>query len=151
MQQMKTTKQIKVLILLCCLLGLQFIGFAQDIQVTNTQYSRTNDEEVGKENFSFSLSNGTLTITDLDNRTRETYGPLKYEGSGFESGCYYVGYISDIQQNPLRYRYEKPRAYKFYYDKKNGTILAILEGKTRQDNAQIIKIYYTELGHKSLQ
>lgn len=147
---MKTTYPIKVLILLCCLFGLHTISYGQDLNLINTQYSKTNDEEVGLENYSFSMSDGILTITDLDYSRRETYGPLKYEGNGFEGGCYYVGFTSDIQQDPMRYRTEKPRAYKFYYNKKNGSLIAILEGKIRQDNAQIIKIYYTELGYKLL-
>jgi hypothetical protein len=147
---MKKKIQINVLILLCCLFGLPFISYGQDLNEIITKYSKTNDEEVGLENFSFSMSNGTIIITDLDSRTRETYGPLKYEGSGFEGGYFYVGFTSDIQQDPMRYRHEKPRAYKIYYKEKKGYILAILEGKIRQDNAQIIKIYYTELGNKLL-
>lgn len=147
---MKKMKRIKALILLSFLLGLHSISFGQYIQTTKTQYSQTNDDGVGQENFSFSMSVGILTITDLDYSRQETYGPLKFESSGFNKGYYYEGYISDIASDPLRYRYNKPRVYKFFYDKKNGTIIAIIEGKIRQDNSMTRKMYYTELGNRLL-
>lgn len=129
--------------ILLCLVVLPHISFGQNIPITNTSSSKTNDQEVRSENYSFSMTNWMLSITNLDRGTKETYGPLRYESDGNEGGYYYQGYLSDIYKDPLRYRREKPRAYKFYYDK-NGFIIAILEGKIRQDNVEIIKIYYTE-------
>jgi len=147
---MKRILRMKILIFISFIFGLHFISFGQYIQKTETQYSQTNNEGVGQENFSFSMSAGILTITDLDYSRQETYGPLKFESNGFDNGYYYDGFISDIASDPLKYRYNKPRVYKFFYDKKNGTLIAIIEGKRRQDNSPMSKIYYTELGNRLL-
>lgn len=125
------------------------IVHGQYIPETKTQFSRTNGQGIESENYSFSMSKGILKIVNLDNGLYENYGPLTHHDDGYDKGSYYEGYMSDIRQNPLRYRNEKPRAYKFYYDK-TGNIIAILEGKIRQDNSQIIKIYYTKIGNRLL-
>jgi hypothetical protein len=147
---MKKIIAIQSLIPIFLLCGLFFTGYAQSISVFSTQYTKTNDEDVGKENFTFSMSNSYITITDLDYNKSENYGPLKFESSGFSGGYYYEGYVTDIAKDPLRFRREMARVYKFYFEKKNGTIIAIIEGKLRPDNSYMMKTFYTELGNKLL-
>ena len=124
-----------------------FLCFGQDLVLTKTEYSKTGDGNLGKENFTFSLSNNILTITDLDFKRTETYGPLKLNTSGFEGESYYQVYLPDMNANfeLVRIFINDNRAYKFYFDKKGGNLLSIVETKT--DVRKVTKTYYTEKGH----
>lgn len=129
------------------------VSFGQDISTSVTQYSQTNNGEVGKESFSFSMTNGTITITDLDYNRSETYEPLKYSENGFdEKGFYYESYNPDILKDPAGWARarKKPRVYKFIYETKNGNLLAVIEVKVEQDNSKTKKIYFTEKGNDLL-
>lgn len=74
---MRKNIKISVSMIVFCLNLFSKICFGQDIPTTNTHFSRIETGSIGKENFSFSLSNLNLTITDVDNNRTEIYGPLK--------------------------------------------------------------------------
>ncbi|MEO6134493.1 MAG: hypothetical protein ABIP35_05035 [Ginsengibacter sp.] len=108
-----------------------------------------NNGIIGKENYSFSISNGTIRITDIDYKRSENYGPLKYGTNGFdENGLYYDSYMSDISKDSEAWiNGEKhPRTYKFFYDEKNGNILIITEVKIDESGKPKAKIFYTSQG-----
>jgi hypothetical protein len=124
--------------------------FGQNVLTVITQYSKTGNGGIGKESYSFNISEGTITITDLDNNSSENYDPLKFEKSGFdEKGWYYETYNSDILKDPARWatQRKKPRVYNFYFDKKNGNPLLIIEAKMDESNNPKRKIFYTEKGY----
>lgn len=150
---MLKSKAILSILFLFCICGMQNISSAQNLSTTRTYYSKSGKGSIGKENFSFSMSNGNITITDLDYNRSETYGPLKFKESGFdENGYYYDTYNSDILKDPagwIRSR-KKPRLYKLLYESKNGDLLAVMEAKVEQDNSTTSKIYYTEKGNSLL-
>ncbi len=150
MPKFKATSPLIILFFIC---GLQNLSFAQNVSTTRTQYSQKGNGGVGKENFSFSMSKGIITITDLDYNRSETYGPLKFNESGFdEKGYYYDSYNSDILKDPAGWARarKKPRLYKFVYESKNGNLLAVIEVKVEQDDSKTRKIYFTEQGNTLL-
>jgi len=150
---MLKTKLTATLIIFFCICGLQNLSFGQNVSTTRTQYSQKGNGGVGKENFSFSMSNGIITITDLDYNRSEKYEPLKFSESGFdEKGYYFDSYDSDILKDPAGWSSarKKPRLYKFVYESKNGNLLAVIEVKVEQDNSKTRKIYFTEQGNTLL-
>jgi len=142
-------KATSTLIILFCFFGLQNLSFAQNVSTTKTLYSRVESGSIGKESFSFSMSNYNLTITDLDYNRSENYGPVKLNGSGFDGDLYYELYNPNVEADPANWRKwnNNMRSYKFIYDKKGGNPIIIVEVKLRSNNSKTIKTYYTEKGY----
>ena len=86
-------------------------AFAQNVSTVTTQYSKTGNGGIGKENYSFSILNGVITITDLDKHGSDSHDPLKLDASGFdERGWYYEKYVSDIRKDPARWIRERKKS-----------------------------------------
>ncbi|MFT3902949.1 MAG: hypothetical protein QM727_07230 [Niabella sp.] len=142
-------KKTVTLIILFCICGLQNLSFSQNVSTTKTLYSRVESGSVGKESFSFSMSNFNLIITDLGYNRSENYGPVKLNGSGFDGDLYYELYNPNLDADPANWRKwnNNIRSYKFIYDKKGGNPIIIVEVKLMPNNAKTIKTYYTEQGY----
>lgn len=147
MQKINLTSILIIPILIC---GLNNLLFSQNVATTLTQYSQKDKGEIGKERFSFSMTNGIITIIDLDYNKSDIYKPLKVNSSGFdEKGYYFDTYSSDILDDPAGWARErkKPRFYKFLYDKKNGNVLSVLEVKYEDNDSKSRKTFFTEQGN----
>jgi len=136
------------LTILVYLTGFINVSYGQYFNA-KTQYSKTNDGNIGQENYSFSFNNGTITITDLDYNRTENYEPVKLRESGFEkNSLYYETYAPDIAKDPVNWQKfnNNIREYKFEFDRKNGNLIIVIELKGTANN-MTTKIFYTEQGY----
>jgi hypothetical protein len=120
---------------------------SQTVPETTTQYSKIENGSIGKEDFTFSLNNGYITIEDKYYNTSTNYGPLTLQETGYsDEGLYYEYYKPDLNSNPLAFKGREMKAYKFNYDKKGGTLLIINEGRVINNQLRL-KFYYTNEGY----
>ncbi len=142
---------MKKLLLLCLLFNCIAI-YSQNVEFVKTSYSKIEGGEMGKENFTFSLSNGTISINDLDYNTSEKYLYLELKNSGYDDEGHYFLYYSPAK-SPSYSAYRSInglKAYKFYFDKKGGELLIIMELKKKGNSDPKVKRYFTEKGYNSV-
>ncbi|HEY5326503.1 MAG TPA: hypothetical protein VIJ27_05850 [Mucilaginibacter sp.] len=146
---MRKIVSVLTLTILVYLTGFTNSSFGQYFNTT-TKYSKTNDGNIGQENYSFTFNNGTITITDLDYNRTENYEPVKLSESGFdENSYYYETYVPDIEKDPVNWRKfdNNIRNYKFIFDRKNGNLIIVIELKAKANNVRTTKIFYTQQGY----
>jgi len=141
---------MKKLLLFYFLLS-SIIVYCQNIQSVKTSYSKLEDGKMGKENFSFSLTDGTITINDVDYNSSEKYHFLKLKNSGYDDeGHYFLYYSPEKSVSHMQYREVAGlKAYKFFFDKKGGDILNVLEIKKKGNSKPKVKRYFSEKGYNS--
>jgi hypothetical protein len=139
-------------ILLICLLFNSIAIYSQNIEFVKTSYSKIEGGEMRKENFTFSLSNGTISIDDLGYNVSEKYHYLILKNSGYDDEGHYFLYYSPAK-SPSYSAYRRTnglKAYKFYFDKKGGELLIIMELKKKGNSDPKVKRYFTKEGYKSV-
>lgn len=124
---------------------------AQYLPTVNTYYTESNNSGVGKENMSFSLSNGYIKINDPYYNTEKRYGPLKLSQTGFTNeGFYYEFYKPDLESgNPSLINARTFYMYKIAFESKGGEVIYVLEGESI-NNTLYHKFYYTQLGYNKI-
>jgi hypothetical protein len=141
---------MKKLLLICLLFNCIAI-YSQNIESAKTAYSKIEGGEMGEENFTFSLSNGTILIKDLDYNVSEKYYYLELKNSGYDDEGHYFLYFSPAK-SPSYSAYRRTnglKAYKFYFDKKGGELLMIMELKKKGNSDLKVKRYFTEKGYNN--
>jgi hypothetical protein len=125
--------------------------YSQYLPLTSTYYTESNNSGVGKENMSFSLSNGYIKINDPYYNTEKRYGPLKLSQTGFtDEGFYYEFYKPDLESgNPNLINARTFYMYKIAYETKGGAVIYILEGESIS-NTLYHKFYYTQFGYNKI-
>ena len=139
-------------LLLICLLFNAIVTYSQNIEFVKTSYLKIEGGEMVKENLTFSLSNGTIFIKDLDYNVSEKYHYLELKNSGYDDeGHYFLYYSPTISPSNSAYsRINGLKAYKFYFDKKGGNLLMIMELKKKGNSDPKVKRYFTEKGYNSV-
>ncbi|SCZ00524.1 hypothetical protein [Flavobacterium caeni] len=125
-------------------------SFCQNDFTEKTSFKQKPNGELAAENFSFSYSNGKLTVTDMDLNIIKNHAVEFYNSSYSRDGNFYlVAYMSDLKKfDQVDSKKNFLGIFTFFYDKKGGALLkikidSILDDKT---NRPANDVFYTEKG-----
>lgn len=141
---------MKKLLLVFAFVLIGTLSYSQSFSNVKTEYSRIEEGTIGRESFTFSLSNSEIKIIDNDYNTVEKYGPLIQYKSGYEDGFYFVAFKFDIEavnEMPALHSYYaamKKKAYSFVSKTKGGEILYVKEFEIRNGKVYTKTFYTTE-------
>jgi hypothetical protein len=130
---------------------ISFNAVGQYLPLIQTYYTETNNKGIGKENMSFSISNGYIRIVDEYYKTEKNYGPLNLSQTGFtEEGFYFEFFKPDYESGDQRIINTRTfYMYKVAYESKGGSVIYVLEGESI-NGTLYHKFYYTNLGYNKI-
>mgnify|MGYP006427923729 CR=1 FL=1 len=158
MNKLKNNNKIREnIIFLIFIFYVQYFHSQQNFSVETSYIIAPNDNFV-EENFAFNFdkNNNIISVIDKDLKLTNTYPVRLLKTKYVDNGKFFViHFVGDLEiEDPEKIFNSERHSFQFYYDKKMGNILFIVETNFNvRAQKQIDKeeVYFTDYGKKFLQ